>query len=107
VNLGSAVNTPGDELFPFLDFEGTLYFASDGHPGMGGLDLFKATDAGNKQWGNVENLKFPINSNAHDLGIAVDGDKPRGYLSSDRDGGNGGFDIWEFYLPALVFAIEG
>ena len=107
VNLGSSINTPDDELFPFIDQEGNLYFASNGHIGMGGFDIFKATDAGNKQWGNVENLKYPINSNAHDLSIVYDKDKPRGYLTSSRDGGVGDFDVWEFYLPALVFAIEG
>jgi peptidoglycan-associated lipoprotein len=108
VNLGSAVNTSGNELFPHIDSEGNLYFSSDGHLGMGGLDIFKATDAGNKQWGNVENLKYPINSNAHDFGIIIDGTgKPKGYLSSSRDGGMGGDDIWQFYLPDLVFAIEG
>jgi peptidoglycan-associated lipoprotein len=107
VNLGSAINTDGFDLFPFIDTEGNLYFSSDGHLGMGGLDVFKATDAGNKQWGNVENLKYPINSNAHDFGLIVDGKETRGYLSSSRSGGVGGDDIWQYYLPDLVFAIEG
>ena len=103
VNLGSAINTPGNERFPYIDHEGNLYFSSDGHLGMGGMDIFKATDAGNRQWGNVENLKYPINSNAHDFGIVFDGEYQRGYISSDRDNGQGGFDIWQFYLPALLY----
>ncbi len=107
VNLGSNVNTADDELFPFLDFENKLYFSSNGHVGMGGMDIFVATDQGKNQWGNVENLQSPLNSPLHDYGVVFDGRKPKGYLASNREGGMGGDDIWEFYLPALQYALEG
>ena len=107
INMGSAINTEGDELFPYINFEDHLYFSSNGHVGMGGLDIFKAEKIGENKWGNVKNLEYPINSFAHDFGITFDGSKDRGYLSSEREGGMGGTDIWEFHMPPLVFALEG
>lgn len=107
INLGSAVNTSGDEYFPYINFEGKLFFSSDGHVGMGGLDLFVAEKTGENKWGNVANLRYPLNSVTNDFSIIFDGEKNRGYLASDREGGVGETDIWEFYVPALVFALEG
>ncbi|HAW50858.1 MAG TPA: hypothetical protein DCX54_00810 [Flavobacteriales bacterium] len=107
INLGSGINTEGHELFPYINANGTLYFASTGHIGMGGLDIFSAESIGENKWGNPENLQSPINSSANDFGIVYDGNKNRGYLSSDRDGGVGETDIWEFFMPPLVFALEG
>ena len=72
VNLGPAVNTPGDEQFPFLHESGDLYFASNGHAGMGGLDIFVANKDENDIYSVVSNLKFPINSASDDFGIIVD-----------------------------------
>ncbi len=107
VNLGPDINTPGEEVWPFLHDDGTLYFSSDGHLGMGGLDIFKAEKKGDDKWGNVTNLKYPINSAADDFAIIFEGKKERGYFSSNREGTKGKDDIWSFALPPLLFVIEG
>jgi peptidoglycan-associated lipoprotein len=106
-NLGSDINTSDDEMFPFIRANGDLYFSSNGHSGMGGLDLFKASSTGVNQWSGVENLKAPMNSEANDFGIVFEGDKERGFFTTSREGGKGGDDIWEFYLPPVVFTLEG
>jgi len=106
-NLGSEINTPGDEMFPFIRENGELYFASTGHPGMGGLDMFKSASTGVNQWSGVENLEVPLNSEANDFGIIYEGDKERGFFTSSRTGGKGGDDIWEFYLPPMLFELNG
>lgn len=105
-NLGPLINTPGDELFPYARDSVTLYFASNGHPGMGGLDLFKATldSAGN--W-NVENMKAPINSMADDFGITFDGKREKGFFSSNRNDARGWDHIYSFELPQITIFIEG
>ena len=107
VNAGSEVNTAGDELFPFIHIDGTLYFSSNGHPGLGGLDIFKAQKLGPDKWGNVTNLGVPINSEGDDFDITFDGNHERGMLSSTRTGGKGGADLYTFNLPPLLFALEG
>jgi peptidoglycan-associated lipoprotein len=105
VNLGSPINTPGDELFPFMHADGTLYFSSDGHIGMGGLDIFKAVKGENGQW-QVDNMKYPINSAGDDFGIVFERDQESGYLSSSRKGKTVD-DIYAFMLPPLKFTIVG
>ena len=115
-NLGSNINTSGDEMFPWLDEEGTLYFASNGHPGMGGLDIFSATREG-KIWKNPINLKPPVNSGADDFAIVFDKIKPRdendpirssGFFSSSRDGGKGADDLYRFTLANKnIFLLDG
>ncbi len=109
VNLGPIVNTPGYEEYPFVTEDGKfLYFSSDYHLGMGGFDIFKvALDKDGKPTGQIENLKYPMNSPFDDFGILVDGNKEKGYLSSNREGGKGGDDIWSFYVPVLAFNISG
>jgi peptidoglycan-associated lipoprotein len=109
VNLGPIVNTAGDEMFPYAsDDAKTLYFSSDFHPGMGGLDVFKAEmNADGKFTKAPENMKYPMNSPADDFGIVFEGKKQRGYFSSNREGGKGSDDIWSFYLPPLVFNLKG
>lgn len=107
VNLGPTINTPGNEVFPFLHEDGTLYFSSDGQLGMGGLDIFKAEKKGKGEWTNVTNLKYPLNSAGDDFGIIFEGAKERGYLSSNREGTKGADDIWSFVLPPLLFSITG
>jgi len=100
-NLGPEVNTPGDELFPAVAPDGTLHFASDYHPGMGGLDIFRAPRENGKH--KVENLGFPLNTNADDFGITFFPEANRGFFSSTREGGRGSDDIYSFFLPALEF----
>ncbi|WP_191908863.1 OmpA family protein [Larkinella humicola] len=93
VNMGRDINTPGDEMFPYVAEDGKLYFASDGHPGLGKLDIFVAT----RSQGiiSVENLGVPINSPADDFGLfLVEADK--GYFASNREGGKGDDDIYYF-----------
>ncbi len=107
INLGPSINTPGNDVYPFIHEDGTLYFASTGHLGMGGLDIFKAEKKGDAEWGNVTNMKYPINSAGDDFGIIFEGKKERGYLSSNREGTKGADDIWSFVLPPLLFTIEG
>jgi peptidoglycan-associated lipoprotein len=105
VNLGPEINTPGDEVFPYVHPDGTLYFSSNGHPGMGGLDIFKATKKENGGW-NVENLGYPLNSPADDFGITFERDTERGFFSSNR-GRRGVDNIFSFYLPPLFFNVDG
>lgn len=107
VNLGATINTPGDEMFPFIRDNGELYFSSNGHAGMGGLDLFIAKSKGINQWGTPENLKAPMNSEANDFGIVFEEGQKRGLFTTSRTGGKGGDDIWEFYLPEIVFGLTG
>lgn len=107
VNLGPGINTAGNDVFPFIHDDGTLYFASNGHLGMGGLDIFRAEKKGDDQWANVTNMKYPINSAGDDFGIVFEGKKERGYLSSNREGTKGADDLWSFVLPPLLFTIEG
>lgn len=94
-NAGKNINTEEKEVFPFIDKDGNLYFASDGHPGMGGLDLFKAVGR-NDSWSKPENLKYPINSSKDDFSIFVVKTDSLGYFSSNRDGGKGSDDIYSF-----------
>ncbi|NNC82402.1 MAG: OmpA family protein [Flavobacteriales bacterium] len=107
VNLGSSVNTSGDEMFPHVRNNGNLYFASNGHIGMGGLDIFMAEKTGDNEWGNVSHMGAPINSISDDYGIVYEGDFERGYFSSNRIGGKGKDDIYSFSLPEVVFAFQG
>ncbi len=109
VNLGPSVNTQGDEMFPYMaDDDKTLYFSSNYHLGMGGLDIFKAEkDASGKFTKAPENLKFPMNSAGDDFGIVFEGKKIRGYFTSNREGGKGSDDIYSFVLPPLVFNLTG
>lgn len=98
-NLGAEINTPGDEEAPFISTDGsTLYFSSNGHKGQGEGDLFisRKTISG---WSKPENLGYPINTSAKELGFYVQGDGKTAFLSSARPGGEGGLDIYVFELP--------
>lgn len=108
VNLGTTINTSADEMFPYLRDDGVLYFASNGyeHLGMGGLDLFKTTNVDGK-WSQPENLKYPINSAGDDFAIIFKGTKEEGFFTSNRKGGRGFDDIYYFYLPPLIFTLQG
>lgn len=101
INLGNKINTDGNEVFPFLDKD-TLYFSSDGHIGMGGLDIFRVEKKAHK-WEIPQNLKAPMNSGGDDFGFILDPLNPlpegiiqQGYFSSNRIGGRGSDDIYKF-----------
>ena len=104
-NLGEFINTPGDEMFPYVRTDSILYFASDGHPGFGGLDIFRATLTPSGGW-KVENMGAPMNSPADDFGITF-GKGESGYFSSNRTDGRGYDHIYSFELPELQIWISG
>lgn len=107
VNLGPDVNTPGNEVFPYYRKDGTLFFSSDGHPGLGGLDIFSTSMQGMK-WTNVANLGLPINSTTDDFGIVFEnGSDKKGYFSSNRAGGKGSDDIYSFMSNGKFIALAG
>ena len=107
VNLGQNINTKGDEMFPFLRGDTALYFASNGHGGMGGLDIFVSKIDSSGHWGKPVNLKYPINSTYDDFGIIFHPTESWGYLSSNRKGGRGKEDIYYFIEPPLEFTLSG
>lgn len=96
-NLGPEVNTPGQEVFPFLHQDGTLYFSSNGHPGFGGLDIFKAIPTGSG-WGRTSNPGLPLNSPMNDFSYIVSEDKTEGYFASNRAGSGQYDNIYKVYL---------
>lgn len=93
-NLGDFINTEGDEMFPFVHADGTLYFSTDGHGGFGGMDIFHTKNHGG-QWAQARNIGQPINSKWDDFGIILDEYKEMGYVSSNRRGGAGSDDIYQ------------
>ena len=105
-NLGESLNTPGDEMFPYAKSDSLIYFSSNGHIGMGGLDIFKARLTPDGTW-MVENMKYPINSEADDFGMTFQKDDEQGYFTSSRAEGKGGDDIYSFLLPSKKFSIAG
>jgi len=96
VNLGKNINTKGNEMFPFVDENGNLYFSSDGHAGLGELDIFFSQLDGTTAKGRVINLGSPINSSKDDFGILTDGFRKSGYFSSNRKRGGDDDDIYKF-----------
>ncbi len=105
-NLGRPINTPGDEMFPSFRPNGDLYFSSDGHPGMGGLDILKATPDSVRGW-IVENQQYPLNSYADDFGMTFDGVHNRGLFCSSRNDGKGWEHIYSFELPEVLQTVTG
>jgi peptidoglycan-associated lipoprotein len=104
VNLGPIINTPGNEIFPFIRDNGDLYFSSDFHVGMGGYDIFRAYQS--PKGLKVENMKAPINSTGDDFGICFLPGKEQGMFSSNRKGSLSD-DLYSFVLPPMVFRVEG
>jgi len=104
-NAGPDINTNGDELFPYVRSDGILYFSSDGHIGMGGLDIFKAAPQPDGSW-VVQNLKAPINSFADDFGITFEDGADIGIFSSTRKGKSND-ELYSFEMPPLKFNITG
>lgn len=105
LNLGPDINTAGDEDFPYVRNDGTLYFSSDGHPGMGGLDIFKAIPLENNCW-QIENMRNPINSAGDDFGITF-ANGENGYFSSNRGDARGYDHIFSFAYNPVKVTIEG
>ena len=104
-NLGEWINTPGDEMFPYVRSDSVLYFASNGHPGFGGLDIFRAEQTKSGGW-TVTNMGTPVNSASDDFGICF-GEGESGFFSSNR-GDNRGYDhIYSFELPEIKVTISG
>jgi peptidoglycan-associated lipoprotein len=104
-NAGPDINTGSNELFPYVRNDGTLYFSSDGHIGMGGLDIFKAKPQPDGSW-VVQNMKSPINSFADDFGVVFQNDAEAGIISSTRKG-KGNDELYSFEMPPLKFNITG
>jgi peptidoglycan-associated lipoprotein len=104
-NAGPDINTPGDELFPYVRSDGNLYFASDGHIGMGGLDIFRAVPQPDGAW-VVTNMKAPVNSSADDFSIAFENGNEKGIFSSTSKG-RGNDELYSFELPPLRFNVTG
>ncbi|WP_298360314.1 OmpA family protein [Runella sp.] len=96
VNLGKEINTEGNEMFPFIDGSGNLYFASDGHEGLGGLDIFYAELKDRIAYKGVQNLGAPVNSEKDDFGLITDKDRGTGYFSSNRVKGVSDDNIYSF-----------
>ena len=105
-NLGRPINTAGDEMFPSFRPNGDLYFSSDGHPGMGGLDIFIAHED-SVRGTVVENQQYPLNSSADDYGMTFDGVHNRGYFSSSRNDGKGWEHIYSFECPEILQTVTG
>lgn len=101
INLGAKINTEGNEVFPFIQKDGTLFYSSNGLSTLGGLDIFMATQIFNHPdslWEYPFNLGEPINSSADDFGIIMNNSKTEGFLTSSREGGAGGDDIYRFKI---------
>lgn len=106
-NLGEQINTPGDDVFPYVVSDSILIFSSNGHPGMGGLDLFRATLQPDGNW-IVSNMGAPLNSNADDFGMTYNPHKANtGYFSSNRGDGRGYDHLFSFELPDLKINLSG
>lgn len=105
-NLGEPINTPGDEMFPTFRPNGDLYFSSDGHPGLGGLDIFIAK-VGNDRKYHLEHPGYPLNSQGDDFGCTFEGIHNRGFFSSNRGDGKGWDHIYSFELPEIVQTVKG
>ena len=108
--LGNGINTPADEMYPYVHADGTLYFASNGHPGYGGLDLYKAerdtTSKDSTVW-VLYNLGAPFNGIGDDFGITFAGNSQNGFFSSNKGDKKGLDKIYRFVLPEMEFVAEG
>ena len=95
-NLGPAINTEGRETFPFISAENELYFASDGRPGLGGLDIFVSKIKEDTSFGPVQNIGEPVNTKFDDFAFIIDSNTRSGFFSSNKEGGKGNDDIYKF-----------
>jgi outer membrane protein OmpA-like peptidoglycan-associated protein/tetratricopeptide (TPR) repeat protein len=94
-NMGPRINTPGNDMFPWVSPTGVFYFSSNGHPGLGGLDLFRVTSLGT-EFEKVQNMGYPVNSPRDDFSLVIDEKSGVGFFSSNRKGGKGDDDIYSF-----------
>ena len=105
-NLGPKINTEGNEFFPFISSDGVIYFASDGHGGLGGLDIyFSVPERG--IFTSIENMGYPVNSAKDDFGLALDSTGVKGYFSSNRTGGKGNDDLYSLKIDHIPVIIRG
>jgi outer membrane protein OmpA-like peptidoglycan-associated protein/tetratricopeptide (TPR) repeat protein len=105
-NLGPKINTEANEFFPFISGDGVLYFASDGHGGLGGLDIyFSVPERG--VFNSIENLGYPVNSSRDDFGLALDSTGMKGYFASNRPGGKGNDDLYFLKIKRVPVIIRG
>lgn len=105
-NLGEGINTEGDEQFPTFGPKGELFFSSDGYPGMGGLDIYCATQVNDSVW-DIKNMMAPLNSNGDDFGMTFAPGLYRGYFSSNRGDARGWDHIYSFLLPETIHTLYG
>lgn len=105
-NMGEPINSEGDEMFPVFRPNGDLYFSSNGHVGMGGLDLFVAQQDTLGKW-TVENMKYPMNSSGDDFGITFEGLHNRGFFTSNRGDARGWDHIFSFECPEVLQTVKG
>lgn len=106
-NLGEPINTPGDEMFPTFRPNGDLYFSSNGHPGLGGLDIFIARYDKNSRKVVLEHPGYPLNSQADDFGMTFEGAHNKGFFSSNRGDGRGWDHIYSFEKPEIIQTVTG
>lgn len=110
-NMGPQINTEGDEMFPFVRSNGELYFSSNGYPGLGGLDIYKAepivSENNDELSWKLTNMLSPINSNGDDFGITFESGKEAGFFSSNRRDNKGHDHIYSFIKPELEYYLEG
>lgn len=105
-NLGPVINTPGDEMFPTFRPNGDLFYSSNGHPGMGGLDIFRAQCDSTKTW-HIQNLQYPMNSPGDDFGMTFRGLHNEGYFCSSRGDARGWDHIFSFFCPEVIQTVKG
>jgi len=105
-NLGPKINTEGNEFFPFISNDGVIYFASDGHGGLGALDIyFSVPEQG--IFNSIENMGYPVNSSKDDFGLALDSTGVKGYFTSNRSGGKGDDDLYFMKIKRIPVIIRG
>lgn len=105
-NLGNTINTEGKETYPYVTSENEIYFASDGHPGLGGLDVFVANIDNNGKISNIQNVGADVNSPKDDFAYIIDPETRRGFFTSNKDGGQGSDDIYKFLETRRLKCIQ-